>query len=51
MGGGEAETEGEVGSLWDSISGPWVHDLSQRQILSGLSHPGPPNLLFFFFFF
>jgi len=28
---------------WASISGPWDHDLSQRQTLNGLSHPGIPE--------
>ena len=26
----------------DSIPGPWDHDLSWRQMLNQLSHPGPP---------
>ena len=26
--------------MWDSIPGPWDHDLSQRQTLNRLSHPG-----------
>ena len=28
--------------MWDSISGPWAHDLSQRQTLKRLNHPGAP---------
>ena len=26
--------------VWDSIPGPWDHDLSQRQMLNRLSRPG-----------
>ena len=26
----------------DSIPGPWDHDLSRRQMLNRLSHPGAP---------
>ena len=29
--------------MWDSIPGPWDHDLSQRQMLNQLSHPGTPR--------
>ncbi|XP_064436551.1 ADP-ribosylation factor-like protein 6 isoform X2 [Mirounga angustirostris] len=29
--------------MWDSIPGPWDHDLSQRQTFNGLSHPGIPE--------
>jgi len=36
----EKEAEGEAGSLRDLIPGPWDHDLSQRQALNHLSHPG-----------
>ena len=32
-----------------SIPGPWDHDLSQRQMLNWLSHPGTPSIFFFFF--
>ena len=39
---GEAEGEGEA-PIWDSIPGPWDHDLSQRQMLNQLSHPGNSN--------
>jgi len=46
----QAEAEGEAGSpqsrgslMWDSIPGPWDHDLSRRQTLSRLSHPGTPT--------
>ena len=28
---------------WGSIPGSWDHDLSQRQILNWLSHPGAPK--------
>ena len=28
--------------MWDSIPGPWNHDLSWRQMLNWLSHPGVP---------
>ena len=28
--------------MWDLIPGPWDHDLSQRQMLNQLSHPGAP---------
>lgn len=48
----QTEGEGEVGSLlsrepdWVSIPGLWDHDLSQRQMLNRLSHPGA--LQFFF---
>ena len=28
--------------MWDSISGRWDHDLSRRQLLNQLSHPGVP---------
>ena len=30
--------------MWDLILGPWDHDLSGRQTLNPLSHPGAPNL-------
>ena len=46
--GGTAEGEGEVGSCWagsptpGSIPGPQDHDLSWRQTLNQLSHPGAP---------
>ena len=31
----ETQAEGEVGSLmWNSIPGPWDHNLSQRQMLN-----------------
>ena len=30
----------------DSIPGPWNHDLSQRQTLNSLCHPGAPHLHF-----
>ena len=29
--------------MWDSISGPWDHDLSKRERLNWLSHPGAPK--------
>ena len=32
--------------MWGSIPGPWDRDLSQRQMLNWLSHPGTPNLDF-----
>ena len=32
--------------MWDSIPGPWDHDLSQRQIDAQLlSHPGAPIIV------
>ena len=31
--------------MWGSIPGPWDHDLSQRQMLNQLNHPGAPTLL------
>ena len=40
--------------MWGSIPRLWHHDLSQRQTLNQLSHPGTPtsfSFLFFFFFF
>ena len=51
-GGGAAEGEREnltqaphwAGSpMWDSIPGPWDHDLSRRQVLNHLNHPGAPQ--------
>ena len=30
--------------MWDSIPGRWNHDLSRRQLLNQLSHPGVPLL-------
>ena len=45
----EREKEGPrwVGSqVRDSIPGLWNHDQSQRQMLKGLSHPGPQEVLF-----
>ena len=49
--GAETQAEGEAGSLqgnpmWNSISGPWDHDLSQRDA-QPLSHPGALESLFF----
>ena len=47
--GGWAEGEGEADSplsrelMRGLIPGPWDHDLSQRQMLNHLSHPGAPN--------
>ena len=32
--------------MWGLIPGPWDHDLSQRQRLNQLSHPGAPFILF-----
>jgi len=29
--------------MWDLIPGPWDHDLSRRQTLDPLSHPGAPK--------
>ena len=46
--GGWAEGEGEADSslsrevMQGLIPGPWDHDLSQRQMLNHLSHPGTP---------
>ena len=37
----QAEGEGKAGSLtWDSIPGPWDHDLSQKQLLNWQSPSG-----------
>ena len=37
----EKQTPLRAGSLtWGSILGPWDHDLSRRQMLNRLSHPG-----------
>jgi len=33
--------------MWDSIPGPRDHDLSRRQTLNHLSHPGAPNMMSF----
>ena len=43
--GEETETDSHWagGLTWGSISGPWDHDLSQRQTLNQLSHPGTPE--------
>ena len=39
------KAEGEADSqLCGSIPGLWDHDLSQRQTLNQLSHPGTPDL-------
>jgi len=35
------------GPVWDSVPGPWGHDLSWRQTLDQLSHPGAPIVSFF----
>ena len=50
QGGGEGTEGEEADSLlrrepdgWGSIAGPWDHDLSQRQMLNELSHPGLPR--------
>lgn len=32
--------------MWVSIPGPWDHDLSPRQMVNPLSHPGFPPLQF-----
>ena len=32
--------------MWGPFPGPWDHDLSQRQVLNHLSHPGAPACLF-----
>ena len=37
-----AKQEANVGFMWGSIPRPSDHDLSQRQMLKGLSHPGAP---------
>ena len=48
--GGWAEGEGEADSplsrelMRGLIPGSWDHDLSQRQMLNHLSHPGAPGL-------
>ena len=47
-----AKGEGEADSLlskepsWGSILGPWDHDLSQKQTLNWLSHPGALQMAF-----
>ena len=33
--------------MWGSIPAPWEHDLSRRQMLNRLSHPGSPMIFFF----
>ena len=33
--------------MWDLITGPWDHDLSRRQTLNQLNHPGTPATLHF----
>ena len=39
----EKQTPCWAGSpMWGSIPDPWDHDLSQRQMLNHLSHPGAP---------
>ena len=46
---GAAEGDGEAGSLLSMEidvgldPGPWEHDLSRRQMLNLLSHPGAPQ--------
>ena len=53
--GGGTKGEGEAGSSLSgkpsgnvgSIGGLWNHDLSQRQMLTQLSHPGAPVLFCF----
>ena len=35
--------------MWGLIPGPWDHDLSPRQTLDRLSHPGTPRLVVSFF--
>ena len=48
--GGEGGEEGEADSqwagspVWDSVPGPWDHDLSWKQMLNLLSHPDTPEL-------
>ena len=32
--------------MWGLIPGSWDHDLSQRQLLNPLSHPGAPVITF-----
>ena len=40
----EKQTPRWAGSpMWDLIPRPWVHDLSWRQTLNQLSHPGAPE--------
>ena len=47
----ENQTPHWVGSLtWDSIPGPWDHDLSQRQTFNQLNHLGTPGIPIFNFF-
>ena len=36
-------TEQGARRIWGSIPGPWDHDLSRRQMLNRLSHPGIPR--------
>lgn len=45
--GAEGEGETEQRLMWDSIPGPWEHDLSQREMLNWLCHSGAPFYLFF----
>jgi len=40
---GEADSPLSGSRMWDLILGPWDHDLSQRQMLIQLSHPGVPE--------
>ena len=46
----ERERQARLGGslIWGSMPGPWDQDLSWRQVLSQLSHPGTPILCFFF---
>ena len=47
-GGGEKQTPCWAESpTQGSIPGPWDHDLSWRQTLNGLSHPGTPRNTFY----
>ena len=34
--------------MWDSIPGPWGHDLGQRQTLNQLSHSGAPVIFLWY---
>ena len=36
--------QGARNLMWGSIPGPQHHDMSQRQMLNQLSHPGAPNI-------
>uniref|UniRef100_A0A452VL31 SCAN box domain-containing protein n=1 Tax=Ursus maritimus TaxID=29073 RepID=A0A452VL31_URSMA len=47
---GEADSPLSRSPMQDSIPGPWDHDLSRRQTLHRLSHPGAPRNSTFLWF-